>query len=150
MPSDFDNLGGHAAPLGNSFDRRKDIGDGGIPGGVVAGAHVERQFAASRNDVDQAVRHRKLTDGTDQCLGSTTALFDRKNNFRGSSGRVVTKRHRHRSGMAGDALNVDAKTRRAGDRGDDTKRQIPLQKNRPLFDMYFEMAAGFPAAEPTP
>ena len=85
MPSDFNNLGGHAAPLGNSFDRRKDIGDGGVAGGVVAGAHVERQFAASRNDVDQAVRHRKLTDSADQRLGCTAALFDRENNFRGGA-----------------------------------------------------------------
>ncbi len=55
-----------AAPPRDARDLGLDFVDRGIADRVVAGADIERQFAAPGDDVDRPVRHRELTDGADQ------------------------------------------------------------------------------------
>ena len=95
VASDIRNFGGHAAAFRDLANRGKNVGNGGVVGSIVAGAHIERQFATARYDVDDAVRHHKLAHSADQIWAFRTASFDRKNNFSRGGGRIVTKRHRN-------------------------------------------------------
>ena len=53
----------------------------------------------------------------------------------------MAERHRHSTGVPGDALNDDPKARRAGDRRHDSDRKVVLQQYRSLLDMDFQIAA---------
>ncbi len=141
MAADLLHLGRYPAPVGNSRDGRDDVGDRGVARGIVAGAHVERKFAATRDDVDQTVRHRKLAHGADQRRGRSATLFDRENHFRRCRRGIVAKRHGDSARVPGDAANCDTEACRPGNRGDDADRQFALQQDGSLLDMELEIAA---------
>ncbi len=141
MPADFGNAGGNAAPRCNAPDRREHVCDGGVACGIVAGADIDREFASAGNDVDGALRHGELADGTDQRRGLAAALLNRENDFGGGRRRIVPQRHRHRPGMAGNAADRNPEPSRARNRGDDPERQAALQQHRPLLDVNFKITA---------
>ena len=141
MAPDLLHVGRYTAPVGNSRDGRNDVRDRGVPRCIIAGSHVERKFAATRDDVDQTVRHRKLAYGADQCRRRSATLFDRKDNFRRRRSSIVANRHGDGAGMPGDATNCNTEACRPGNRGNDPDRQFTLQQDRALLDMEFEIAA---------
>ena len=141
MARDLGDRGGDAATFGDLFDCRADISDRRVARRVVRRAHVERELTTSGNDIDQPVRNLDLADGADQPRNRCAAPLDSEHDFGRGRGGVVAKRHRHRAGMTGDALNRDPASHDAGDRGDDAEGKIAFEELRSLFDMDFEIAA---------
>ena len=137
---DLLDLGRDVAAPADLGDLGEHVGDRGVARGVVAGTDVERQFAPARNDVDRAVRHGQAADSADQRGRGRAALLDIKHDLGSSSSSITAHRHRHRAGVAGDAVDRDAVADGPGDRGDDADRQVLLQQHRPLLDMHLEIA----------
>src|SRR6266516_1016035 len=67
-----------AASGGDALHLGQDVRDGGIARSIVAGANVERKLAATRNNVDRAVRDYELSDRADKRGRLRATLFDIK------------------------------------------------------------------------
>src|SRR5262245_50139505 len=82
-PLHFRALDDDAASCRDTGDLCRDVGHGGIARRVVAGANIEREFAATRNDVDRAVGDGKLPDSAHKRGHLRAALFDVKDELGG-------------------------------------------------------------------
>ena len=77
------------------------------------------------------------TVATRSC-SSRAARLDREDHFGARGERVLPQRHRHRAGMAGEALDGRGEAGRAIDRADRADRETLGLQHRALLDMQFD------------
>src|ERR1700677_161161 len=115
--------------------------DRGESARIILVAHVKRKGNFTGNHIARAGRDFEFADG-----GQYSTVFGGKNKFRRTGKRIVTKIHRHGSGMSGDTVKFHAYPALSGDGGHDANGQIISFQHRALLDVNLRVAekvAGF-------
>src|SRR6185312_5489319 len=102
--------------------------------GVVDGTHVDAHRDVARYDVGLIRFDQEPADGSYRITDIVGGPLDGVNDIACRAQRVGAAEHRHRSGMAGLAGNLDVESTLAGDRRNNPEAHARTLHHRPLLD----------------